>query len=308
MWLLSLIPAHIGGLSIIVRAAVAGCAVVIPPDLKRPLLHQISHEHAVTHLSLVPSVAEEFIKIGPMPQSLQALLLGGERTTTAQRRALASLPECYLSYGATETASCIAVARLAEIWNIPDSVGFPLSGTNIQIRDARGELCSTNEPGIVEISGPTISGEQCDWDSANRVWRSADLGYLDNLGLLHILGRTDEVIISGGVKISANEIVDAAIGTNLVTEAAVVKAPDNQWGEKAILFATAPTTTSAKTLYEELRKILGAPRAPREIIILVSFPRTAIGKIDRSTLKLYGADLTREDGTFSTLVSEKFLR
>jgi O-succinylbenzoic acid--CoA ligase len=308
VWLLSLMPAHIGGLSIIVRAAVAGCAVVIPPDLKRPLLHQISHEHAVTHLSLVPSVAEEFIKIGPIPESLQALLLGGERITTAQRRALASLPECYLSYGATETASCIAVARLAEIWDIPDSVGFPISDTNIQIRDERGELCSTNEPGIVEISGPTISGEKYDSHSGHQIWRSTDRGYIDNSGMLHILGRTDEVIISGGVKISANEIVDAAIATNLVTEAAVIKSPDNQWGEKAILFATAPTTTSAKTLYEELRKSLGAPRAPREIIILFSFPRTAIGKIDRSELKLYGADLTLKDGTFSPLIRQKFLR
>jgi|GEM_PF-3256718 len=307
-WLLSLMPAHIGGLSIIVRAVVAGCAVVIPPDLKRPTLNKITHEHSVTHLSLVPSVAEEFIGLGPLPESLKALLLGGERITTTQRRALSSVPQCYLSYGATETASCIAVARLSEIAQIPDSVGFPLSDTIIRIRDEHGELCSIGKSGLVEVIGPTISAQEYDADSEHKIWRSADRGYLDDSGLLHILGRTDDVIISGGVKISSHEIVDAAAASNLVTEAAVIKSPDNQWGERAILFVTAPPKTSAEALYHELREKLGALRAPREIIILAVFPRTSIGKINRAALSQYRGDSEDVNRTLRDLVRDRFLR
>lgn len=307
VWLLSLMPAHIGGFSIVARALVAGCALVIPPDLKRRHLHQIAQEHRVSHLSLVPSVAQEFLEIGPLPSSLSAILLGGERLTHAQRNTLSSVPECFLSYGATETASCIALARLSEIAHLPDAVGYPLRDTVVTIRNERGDPNPAGEVGMVEISGPTISAAESDPLTGYRIWRSADRGYLSESGLLHILGRADEVIISGGVKIDAHEIVDAAISSTLITEATVIKTSDSRWGERAVLFVTAPETTSAERLSLYLRSRLGGTRAPREIVILTSFPRTAIGKINRARLRLY-ADGGEDNETRQGLIREHLVR
>lgn len=309
-WMLSLMPSHIGGVSILMRALVAGCPVVIPDNLKRTTLHQVATAHRVSHLSLVPSVAEEFIAVGPLPPSLRVILLGGERITRAQRKALAAVPACYLSYGATETASCIAVAHLREVIDLPDAVGRPLPDTRIQIIGESGEPCSVGELGTVEISGPTVTtvGSPSRGDKTFPTWRSTDQGFLDGTGILHILGRLDDVIISGGIKISAGEILEAALATKLVEHAAVVKAPDPRWGEHAVLFVTAPPTTIGSALSEVLRDRLGSARAPREIVILTEFPRTAIGKIDRAFLTEYANSTTKDLSLLSGFVREHYSR
>ena len=277
-WLLSLFPCHIGGLSIIVRAMVAGCALVIPDDLKRSTIHLASSTHKVTHLSLVPSVVEEFLAVGPMPSSVQVILLGGERIPSAKRALLASIPQCVVSYGATETSSCIASARLEEIGKTaPDAVGIPLADTTIRIIDDQGREVPRGEVGTIEVHGPTIITQ-------NGTWRSSDIGFVNTDGCLHVIGRRDDVIISGGMKIRGSEVVDAAISSGLVTDACVLKAPDARWGEQPILFVSGLTAPLA-TLTDLLRASLGSHRTPRQIEVVESLPRTAIGKIDREALR-----------------------
>lgn len=309
-WLLSLIPSHIGGLSIVVRAAIAGCTLLIPEDLKRTTLHRISQTDAVTHLSLVPSVAEEFVNAGPLPSSLRVILLGGERITERQRKTLATIPACYLSYGATETASCIAVSRLAEIADLADAVGMPIADTSVHIIGEAGMTCSAEEVGIVHVTGPTVTPNTpaSATTSPFPTWRSTDCGYLDRAGILHILGRVDDVIVSGGIKVSAQEIVDATLATGLVELAIVVKAPHPRWGEQPILFITAPSTTNASVLSTILKTRLGNVRTPREIVLLDNMPRTAIGKIDRALLTAYTSNDNKQSSPIYHLVREHFTR
>lgn len=297
-WLLSLFPCHIGGLSIIVRAMVAGCALVIPDDLKRSTIHRAAITHQVTHLSLVPSVVEEFLAVGPMPTSVRVLLLGGERIPTTKRAMLASIPQCVVSYGATETSSCIISARLVDLAETaPDAVGTPLANTTIRIIDEQGQEVPPGEIGTLEVHGPTII-EKSDRDVSRAVggatspagdssdygtWRSSDLGFVDSHGCLHVIGRCDDVIISGGVNIRGSEVADTALSSGLVEEAYVVKAPDPRWGEQPILFVSG-LKGSLATLSDVLRGSLGAHRTPRHIEVVESLPRTAIGKIDREAL------------------------
>lgn len=305
-WLLSLMPAHIGGLSIMVRAVVVGCAIVIPDNLKRTTLHRFARDYEVTHLSLVPSVAEEFISVGPLPPSVKVILFGGERITQPQRATLANVPACYLSYGATETASCIALAPLAEIAPLPDAVGTPVADTTIKIITETETDCAVGEIGIVHVTGPTVT-TNTSMPIANTTyptWRSTDRGFLDDNGILHVLGRADDVIVTGGIKVSAQEIIDAALATGLVTEAAVIKTPHPRWGEQPVLIVTTPDTTTTTLLYTALSTRLGKPRTPREIIILREMPRTAIGKVDRAQLREYALNNAKESSPIHHLVRE----
>lgn len=311
VWLLSLMPAHIGGLSIIVRAVVAGCTLVIPDDLKRTTLSRIARAQQVSHLSLVPSIAEQFISSGPLPPSLEALLLGGERMTLTQRKKLTTVRACYFSYGATETASCVAVSRLADLEGLPDAVGTPIADTVVKIIGDEEEVLPVGEIGIVEISGPTVVVQNPTTRCApHPTWRSTDRGFLDPNGILHLIGRADDIINSGGIKVSAHEIIDAALTTGLVEEAAVIKTPDIRWGERAVLFATARESinacelTSAAILLEMLRDHLGRTRIPREIIVLTALPRTSIGKVDRAALSNYALNADRENSPLHLFVRE----
>jgi acyl-coenzyme A synthetase/AMP-(fatty) acid ligase len=173
--------------------------------------------------------------------------------------------------------------------------GRPIPGADIRVIDPNGsidDILETGEHGEIALSGPTISQgylnnkELTGKKFTGRWWRSGDLGYLDEEGYLHVEGRTDNVINTGGIKVMGEEVESCLIGHPAVQQVAVIGVPDARWGQRIV----AHVVNSADVSEDELldfcsQQGLAAFKRPKEIVLRQSLPVGVTGKLDRVTLR-----------------------
>jgi len=115
--------------------------------------------------------------------------------------------------------------------------------------------------------------------------RTNDLARMDEREYVYLLGRQDEMIISGGYNIAPREVADALCTHPAVNEAAVFGRPDTEWGEAVIAVVALKDKSATKAqLFEYMRTVLGYKR-PKDILVIDELPKNANGKIDMPTLK-----------------------
>ncbi len=218
-WLLSLPLFHVGGLGILWRCFLAGGTVVLPGDNHDLLDKQI------THVSMVPTQLQRLLQQDCVPE-LQALLLGGAVLPEELCRAAIDrgIP-LFTTYGCTEMASQVATGKR------PDDVGSVLPHRELVLA----------EDGEILLRGPTLFRGYVTDDGldpardANGWYHSGDLGELHD-GRLRIIGRKDNMMISGGENIQPEEIESALLAVPGITDAIVVPVPDLQYGQRPVAF------------------------------------------------------------------------
>jgi O-succinylbenzoic acid--CoA ligase len=178
-------------------------------------------------------------------------------------------------YGMTETAAMVTALRPAEFLAGADGVGHPLPHTRIEV----------SEDGSLKISSPSLfRGYYPAWRAAGPL-EPQDLGKRASDGSLCILGRSDAVIISGGKKISPEEVEAALLGTGLVEDAVVAGLPHPAWGQELVAFVSHPIEPDEERMLRELlRGHLPAWKIPKRFLTKMPWPRTAQGKVSRATL------------------------
>ena len=290
-WLTSLPMGHIGGLALLHRAAVVGCALVTENGFDPARLARRIDAGGVTHAALVPVMLSRLLdergELAPHP-SLRCLLVGGAPLPIPLlQRALRLEYPVALTYGLTEATSQVATAEPARVRAKPGTVGRPLAGVEVRIdasgvgpappgeaAEAVGEIC---------VRGRTVSSKLL-----VRGWlRTGDLGQRDLEGDLWITGRVSERIITGGVNVSPAEVESVLLGHAAVREVAVFGAPDREWGERVVALVVPEDPArppDLPTLLEYARPRLAPAKRPREIRIAAAVPRTATGKLDRTRL------------------------
>ena len=297
-WLMTLPLYHIGGLSILLRSALYGTAVVLPNftndqfDLMQ--LQQRMHETETTLVSLVPTMLHLLLEQNSsFPESLRLILLGGAAASPQLlERAVAQNLPVATTYGLTECASQVATATPDEARRKPGSVGKPLPGLRVDIRDDEGQPLPSGEIGTVYVAGDVVMSGYLHQAKVEEWFRTGDLGYLDADGDLFIVQRRSDLIISGGENIYPAEVESVLEQYPAITEACVVGIPDEQWGQQvAAAVTTLQPPSSAADFSEELiafcRQLLAGYKIPRKIIVLDALPQTASGKIMRNeVLKL----------------------
>ena len=190
-----------------------------------------------------------------------------------------------MSYGLTETASQITATRPGAIASPSFGAGRALRFRELKIDAATsngtGEICVRGEVLFKGYVDNTTSAHDSDgW------FHTGDIGKLDEEQNLTVLGRKDEMFISGGENIFPQEIVAVAEKIDGVASAAVISIADSDWGSRPIMFVKLAigSSHSEVTLLDEMAKSLARYKLPDRIIVLEKMPRTAIGKIDRQTL------------------------
>lgn len=205
-WLWSLPHHHIGGLAIMVRAAISGGAV---------LLGDLSD---ATHASMVPAQLQRIVDDGP-PKSLKALLLGGGPIPPQLiDRALAGGWPIHTTWGMTETASQVTATRPGASRKELLTAGRVLRGREVRSHGGQLEVCGAVLP-----------------RGADQWFRTGDVGSLKD-GLLSVLGRADDMFISGGENVHPAEVERVLAGHPDVDEVVVVGIPDAQWGARPAAF------------------------------------------------------------------------
>ena len=228
--------------------------------------------------------------------SLTLLSIGSAPLPPNLHRAMAALvPQAMVtnSYSMTEAGTTFTYLPAGELERRPGSVGIPLAPTEIRIADDAGEPLPTGEVGEVLIGvGEDHREYYGDPDATARTWtgpwlRSGDLGRLDEDGYLYIVGRAKDVIIRGGVNISATEVENALYEHPDVLEAAVVSVPHEVLGEDVGAFVVA---RSERALDPDQLRTFAAERVadykvPRSIWLIDELPRNANGKVLKHELR-----------------------
>ena len=195
----------------------------------------------------------------------------------------------YNNYNATE-AGMIATATPADLRAAPDTAGKPADGTEIRILDESSNEVPTGETGQIFVRSGTLfdgytSGTTKDFHDG--FMASGDMGYLDAEGRLFVVGRDDEMIVSGGENVYPIEVEKALSAHQEVAEATVLGVDDEQYGQRLVAFVVLEPGASATpdVLKQYVRDNLANYKVPREITVLDELPRGSTGKILRNELR-----------------------
>ncbi len=260
-WLCCLPLAHVGGLSILMRSAIAATTAIVHQrfDTER-VLAALRDPRGPTLVSLVPTTLARLLDAGlHEPPALRWALLGGAAIPAAllTRAARAGVPVAP-TYGMTEACSQVA------------TLGRPLFCTRVRISD----------DGEILVSGPTVA------PTAGPVLATGDLGALDEHGRLTVIGRRADTIITGGENVAPQEVEEVLLAHPAVADAGVHGRPDEDWGE--IVVATVVLCAGEDLSAEDLRAYCGERLAgfkvPKEVGFAHTLPRTPSGKLVRRAL------------------------
>jgi malonyl-CoA/methylmalonyl-CoA synthetase len=181
-------------------------------------------------------------------------------------------------YGMTETVMLVSNPYDGE--RRPGSVGFPLPGVDVRL----------GEGGEIEVRGPNVFAGYWRRPEATAGcfrdgwFRTGDLGAVDPDGYLRIVGRAKELIITGGYNVFPREVEEALLAHPGVVDAAVVGAPDDEWGERVCAFVVAEPGVSDDDLVDWCGTRLAAYKRPRRWERVDEVPRNALGKVVRHAL------------------------
>lgn len=281
-WLLPLPPAHVAGLQVLVRSILAGTepAVLSGPfraDAFAAAVGRMPDGDGPRYTSLVPTQVHRLLDSAEGRDALasfDAVLLGGAATPPGLLDAArAAGARVVTTYGMSETCGgCVYD-------------GVPLDGVTVDLDP---------EDGRVRIAGPVLAAGyrgRPDLDAdlfevrdGTRWLRTSDLGRWGDDGRLEVLGRADDVLVTGGVKVPPAAVERVLAGLPGVGEVLVVGVPDPEWGQ-AVVAVVVPAAGAPAPVLADLRDAataaLGGPAAPRHLVTLAALPLRGPGKPDR---------------------------
>lgn len=198
-------------------------------------------------------------------------------------------------YGTTETGPVSIVLRLTEAMAHVGASGWPQPEAQVKLVDAQGQEVAPGETGEVCIraanlmrgywraDGAAGAGLQDGW------FHSGDLGQRAKDGCITIVGRSKDMIISGGENIYPAEIENLLVTLPGVVECAVVGLPDVRWGEVPVLAVVRAgkvelQTLDAQRLLNFLQERIARFKLPRRVVFLDALPKSALGKVIKPQL------------------------
>jgi o-succinylbenzoate---CoA ligase len=287
-WLLAMPAHHIAGVQVLVRSLLAGTtaqAVDTSSGFRPEAFADAARRTLATdgphYTALVPTQLARLLNDGGSRlrelRAFDAVLLGGAATPPAlRRRALDADVRVVTTYGMSETSGgCVYD-------------GTPLDGVRVSVPAG----ASPEEPGVIHLAGPTLARGYRRAAEAGRAFadgwfRTGDLGRWHD-GRLEVLGRADDIIITGGVNIAPAPVERILTEYHGVRDACVIGIDDPEWGQ-AVVAAVVPADPSAPPSADALRSVvrerLNAAATPKRIVFLPELPLLGPGKPDRRALR-----------------------
>ncbi len=302
-------PYHIAGVGAALSNLYAGRKMVYLPNFDAQEWVRLVDDEQITTATVVPTMLDRIVTVleagdaaSKLP-SLRNLAYGGSKVgLPLVRRALELLPDVGFvnAYGLTETSSTIAVlspddhraahsalsSKDAAVAKRLGSVGQPVPGIELQIRDEDGNVLGPGETGELFVRGEQVSGRYTGVGSVldEHGWfPTRDIAILDEDGYLFIGGRSDDTIIRGGENIAPAELEEVLIEHSHVRDVAVVGVEDPQWGQAivAVVVPAAGIDPDPEELREHVRKNLRGSRTPDRVVFRDELPTTPTGKVLR---------------------------
>ncbi len=305
-------PYHIAGIASTLSSVYAGRRVVQLANFSADAWIETARAERITTAFVVPTMLARIVdalegEATAGMSCLRSLSYGGGKMPQAViEKAMALFPDTDFTnaYGLTETSSTVTVLgpeehRAAAASEDEDgrrrlvSVGVPLPGIQIEIRDHEGNALGPGERGEIHVRGEQVSGEYEGRGSlvdADGWFPTRDAGYQDEDGYLFLDGRADDVIVRGGENMSPGEIEDVLLEHDAVVDAAIVGVPSEEWGEAVAGVVVVRSETPANdALAAELqgwvKTRMRSSRVPERIEFWAELPYNETGKLLRRVVK-----------------------
>jgi malonyl-CoA/methylmalonyl-CoA synthetase len=177
---------------------------------------------------------------------------------------------------------------------VAGTVGFALPGVEVRIRDAQGHDLERGDIGGIEVRGPNIfkgywnMPEKTAEDFTADGWfKTGDVGQMDSHGRLTIVGRSKDLIISGGYNVYPAEVESFLNEMPGVAESAVVGVAHPDFGEAvvAVVIPKPAAHLESASMIEALKSKIARFKVPKQLFVLEDLPRNAMGKVQKNVLR-----------------------
>lgn len=174
------------------------------------------------------------------------------------------------------------------------TVGFPLPGVRLRVCDEQGRALPTGEVGGIEVSGPNVfkgywrmPEKTAEEFTPDGYFKTGDLGRVDALGYLSIVGRSKDLIISGGYNVYPAEIEGIINDMPGVAESAVIGVPHADFGEVglALVIAKPGASLEPSQIIAQLKASLANFKVPKRCFVVDALPRNSMGKVQKNVLR-----------------------
>lgn len=260
---------------------------------------RLAKELEIETIKLIPTMLQRILlteaaDTPTLPKLRQIIYGASPMPTEVLRRSLERFgPKLVQIYGQSEAPVTLSVLPIVDHAG-PDqerltSAGVPWPTVEIRIIDDNGEELPRGQAGEVVLRAPQVMSGY--WkrpdltaDTIRSGWlHTKDFGRLDESGYLYLLGRKDEMIISGGYNIAPREIEDALYLHPSVQEAAVIGEPDKEWGSAVVAYVSVSDGALESEINEFARSHLGFKR-PKKLYRVRELPKNSNGKIQKTAL------------------------
>jgi len=295
---------HIGAMAIIGGMHARGGTVVLQRQFDADDAVRLIAQESVTLVHLAPVMLHALLDAVADVASVRSLrtviYAAAPMTIGILERAMSMLPSAgFLNlYGQTE----VIVSGLPRALHTGDrhgaadalrSVGFPFPGIEVRIVADDGSDVPEGQPGEIVVRSDSQFRGYWDDDAAtlatlrNGWCHTGDIGRFDGRGLLYLVDRKKDVIISGGENVYSPEVEDALSRLDAVAGCAVVGAPDDRWGETvcAVVALKPGMDLTLDAVQEHVRPLLAGYKVPRRLFIVDELPVLPSGKIDKKRLR-----------------------
>ncbi|TFV57347.1 AMP-dependent synthetase [Mycobacterium sp. PS03-16] len=314
VYLLPFPMCHIAGYNMLVQHAV-GATVVLANRFRADEFAATVRAHGVTSCSLAPTMLHALLahldETGTTLPTLRAVAYGSAAVPAdLLRRALDRLDvEFHQGYGMTETGGNVTFLdpdthrrALAGSPGLLAAAGRPHPGVAVRIASTGPR---SGEVGEIEVRGAQVAARY--WPdrpatSPDGWLPTGDIGRIDDDGLLYVVDRLKDIVVTGGENVSSREVEDVLVEHPGVEMAAVVGVPDHYWGEAicAVVVAAAEDRPAADELVTHVRSRLSAFKRPRHVLFVDTLPLTTNGKVAKEEVRRFArAALATQPGTSS---------
>ncbi|NBQ90356.1 MAG: malonyl-CoA synthase [Betaproteobacteria bacterium] len=198
-------------------------------------------------------------------------------------------------YGMSETVMLTSNPYAAQDGErIGGTVGFALPGVGVRVRDDQGRECPRGEIGGIEVRGPNVFAgywrmpeKTREEFTADGWFKTGDVGVMDDSGRVTIVGRSKDLIISGGYNVYPAEIEGVINDMSGVAESAVVGVPHPDFGEAvvAVVIAQAGASLDPESILSTLKSRIANFKVPKRVFVQSELPRNAMGKVQKNLLR-----------------------
>ncbi|RDI68185.1 AMP-binding protein [Nocardia pseudobrasiliensis] len=263
-------------------------------------------EHRPNMTFVVPSILYALLDAGTDLSGFETIVYGASPMAPARlAEAIERFGPIFMQmYAQTEAPNTVTVLRRGD--HTPgrlESCGRPVPGNSVKLLDPDGDEVPIGEIGEICVRGPLVmdgywKAPDLTAEAMRGGWlHTGDLARADERGLLTIVDRAKDMVVTGGFNVYSREVEDVLVQHPAVGQAAVIGVPDPKWGEAvlAVVITNAPVT--ADELIAFVKEHKGSVHAPKRVEFVDSLPLTAVGKPDKKQLRArYWADTDRQVG------------